>query len=115
MIKGKRKWTINVIASYLIAALGGNTTPSAEDIKSILESVGAEVDEDRVEFLLSELKGKDLTEVIAADREKFASVPSGGGVAVAAAAPAAGGPATAPVATETKKEGIEGRRERGVR
>ncbi|KAJ4766797.1 60S acidic ribosomal protein P2 [Rhynchospora pubera] len=99
-----------VIAAYLLAALGGNTTPSAEDIKSILESVGAEVDEDRVEFLLSELKGKDLTEVIAAGREKFASVPTGGGVAVAA-----GGPAAALVATETKKEGIEGRRERGVR
>ncbi|KAJ4799369.1 60S acidic ribosomal protein P2 [Rhynchospora pubera] len=95
---------MKVIAAYLLAALGGNTTPSAEDIKSILESVGAEVEEDRVEFLLSELKGKDLTEVIAAGREKFASVPSGGGVAVAAAAPAAGGGAAAPAAAETKKE-----------
>jgi 60s Acidic ribosomal protein len=53
---------------------------------------------------LSELKGKDLTEVIAAGREKFASVPSGGGVAVAAAAPAAGGAAAAPAAAEAKKE-----------
>ncbi|KAJ1703142.1 hypothetical protein LUZ63_002921 [Rhynchospora breviuscula] len=96
---------MKVIAAYLLAALGGNTTPSAEDIRSILESVGAEVDEDRIEFLLSELKGKDLTEVIAAGREKFASVPSGGGVAVAAAAPAAGGGgAAAPAAAETKKE-----------
>lgn len=66
--------------------------------------VGAEADDDRLEFLLSELKGKDLTEVIAAGREKFASVPSGGGVAVAAAAPAAGGAAAAPAAAEAKKE-----------
>jgi hypothetical protein len=29
---------MKVIAAYLLAALGGNTTPSAEDIKSILES-----------------------------------------------------------------------------
>lgn len=65
--------------------------------------VGAESDKKRIEFLLSELKGKDLAEVIAAGREKFASVPSGGGVAVAAAAPAAGG-AAAPAAAEAKKE-----------
>lgn len=29
---------MKIIAAYLLAALGGNTTPSAEDIKSILES-----------------------------------------------------------------------------
>ncbi|KAJ3700150.1 hypothetical protein LUZ61_003855 [Rhynchospora tenuis] len=102
---------MKVIAAYLLLALGGNTTPSAEDIKSILESVGAEVDDDRVEFLLSELKGKELAEVIAAGREKFASVPSGGGVAVAAAAPAAGGGAAAPAAAETKEEKVEEKEE----
>ncbi|XP_078157252.1 large ribosomal subunit protein P2B-like [Carex rostrata] len=94
---------MKVIAAYLLLALGGNTSPSCEDIEGILESVGAESDKKRIEFLLSELKGKDLAEVIAAGREKFASVPSGGGVAVAAAAPAAGG-AAAPAAAEAKKE-----------
>ncbi|XP_022743948.1 60S acidic ribosomal protein P2-4-like [Durio zibethinus] len=52
-------------------------------------------------LLLSEVKGKDITELIASGREKLASVPSGGGVAVAAAAP---GAAAAPAAAETKKE-----------
>ncbi|CAA7408274.1 unnamed protein product [Spirodela intermedia] len=94
---------MKVIAAYLLAVLGGNTSPSAEDLKDILGSVGAEADDDRIEFLLSEVKGKDITELIASGREKFASVPSGGGgVAVAVAAPAGGG--AAPAAAEAKKE-----------
>ncbi|KAH1067003.1 hypothetical protein J1N35_031990 [Gossypium stocksii] len=66
--------------------------------------VGAEADDDRIELLLSEVKGKDITELIASGREKLASVPSGGG-AVAAAAPASGGSgASAAPAAEAKKE-----------
>ncbi|XP_050243519.1 60S acidic ribosomal protein P2-like isoform X2 [Quercus robur] len=100
---------MKVIAAYLHAVLGGNTTPSAEDIKNILGSVGAEADDDKIELLLSQVKGKDITELIAAGREKLASVPSGGGAAVAVAV--AGGAdtgataaAAAPAAAESKKE-----------
>ncbi|KAI0492707.1 hypothetical protein KFK09_026983 [Dendrobium nobile] len=97
---------MKVVASYLLAVLGGNINPSADDLKHILGSVGADADDDRIEFLLSEVKGKDITELIASGREKFASVPSGGG-AVSVAAPAGGAGAastTAPAAAETKKE-----------
>ncbi|GKV37517.1 hypothetical protein SLEP1_g45543 [Rubroshorea leprosula] len=96
---------MKVVAAYLLAVLGGNATPSADDIKHILGSVGADADEDRIELFLSQVEGKDITELIAAGREKLASVPSGGaGVAVAAAAPAGAGGAAAPAAAETKKE-----------
>ncbi|KAF3441695.1 hypothetical protein FNV43_RR15610 [Rhamnella rubrinervis] len=95
---------MKVIAAYLLAVLGGNTSPSAHDIKNILSSVGAEADDDRIEFLLSEVKGKDITELIASGREKLASVPSGGGGAVAVAATAGGGGGAAPPAAEAKKE-----------
>ncbi|KAK1263562.1 hypothetical protein QJS04_geneDACA008427 [Acorus gramineus] len=94
---------MKVIAAYLLAVLGGNLEPSADDLKNILGSVGAEADDDKIDFLLSEVKGKDITELIASGREKFASVPSGGGGAIAVAAPAAGG-AAAPAAAEPKKE-----------
>lgn len=96
---------MKVIAAYLLACLGGNASPSAADIKKILGSVGIEADDDRIELLLSQLAGKDITEVIAAGREKLASVPAGGG-GVAVAAPAVGGGAggTAPAAAESKKE-----------
>ncbi|GKU98339.1 hypothetical protein SLE2022_123950 [Rubroshorea leprosula] len=98
---------MKVVAAYLLAVLGGNAAPCADDIKDILGSVGAEADDDRIELFISEVKGKDITELVAAGREKLASVPcggGGGGVAVAAAAPASAGGAAAPAAAETKKE-----------
>lgn len=51
------------LAAYLLLGLGGNTSPSASDIKSVLEAVGIDADNERLEKLISELKGKDLSEV----------------------------------------------------
>ena len=101
---------MNVMAAYLLVVLGGNVSPCADDLKSILGSVGAETDDDGIELLLSEVKGKDITKLIASRREKLASVPSGGGVVVAASD---GGSGAAPTATEPKNE-EKGGRERGI-
>ncbi|XP_054993220.1 60S acidic ribosomal protein P2 [Sorex araneus] len=93
------------VASYLLAALGGNASPSAKDIKKILDSVGIEADDDRLNKVISELSGKNIEDVIAQGIGKLASVPAGGAVAVSAApgaaAPAAG---SAPAAEEKKDE-----------
>lgn len=51
------------LAAYLLLGLGGNTSPKAADIKEVLESVGIEADDERLEKLISELKGKDINEV----------------------------------------------------
>jgi len=51
------------LAAYLLLQLGGNASPSAEDIKAVLESVGIEAEEERLSKLLSELEGKDINEV----------------------------------------------------
>ena len=45
--------------------------------------MGIEADSERVDALLKELDGKDITEVIAAGVSKLASVPSGGGAMAA--------------------------------
>ncbi|KAF9597050.1 hypothetical protein IFM89_015241 [Coptis chinensis] len=97
---------MKVVTAYLLALLGGNNKPSADHIKTILASVGADADDDKIELLLSQVKGKDITEVIASGREKLASVPSGGGGAdvVVAASGGGGGGATTPAAAESKKE-----------
>ncbi|KAI9790187.1 MAG: 60S acidic ribosomal protein P2 [Peltula sp. TS41687] len=87
------------LAAYLLLGLGGNTSPSADDIKEVLDSVGIEADDDRLEKLLSELKGKDIQELINEGMQKLASVPSGG---AGGAAPAAGGAATGGAAEEEK-------------
>ncbi|OIT31444.1 PREDICTED: 60S acidic ribosomal protein P2A-like [Nicotiana attenuata] len=95
---------MKVIAAYLLAALGGNASPTAEDLKAILSSVGAEADNEKIELLLSQVKGKDITELIAAGREMIASVPSGGGgVAVAGGGGGGGGGAVAEEKVEEKK------------
>eukprot|EP00268_Persea_americana_P006833 TRINITY_DN1246_c1_g1_i1.p1 TRINITY_DN1246_c1_g1~~TRINITY_DN1246_c1_g1_i1.p1 ORF type:complete len:113 (+),score=45.07 TRINITY_DN1246_c1_g1_i1:363-701(+) len=101
---------MKVIAAYLLAVLGGNTNPTADDLKTILGSVGAEADDDRIELLLSEVSGKDITELIASGREKFASVPSGGGAPIAMAASAGGG-AAAPADEPKKEEKVEEKEE----
>ncbi|GFQ00233.1 60S acidic ribosomal protein p2 [Phtheirospermum japonicum] len=103
---------MKVIAAYLLAVLGGNTSPSAEDLTKLLASVGVDAEEDQIELLLSQVKGKDITELIASGREKLASVPAGGGaVAVAAPAGGAGGGAPAAAAEAKKEEKVEEKEE----
>ena len=51
------------VAAYLLATLGGNKDPSASDIKAILESVGIDVDSERLDVVIKELSGKDISEV----------------------------------------------------
>ncbi|WOO81442.1 60S acidic ribosomal protein P2 [Vanrija pseudolonga] len=97
------------LAAYLLLQSGGNASPSAADVKALLETVGIEADADRLTKLISELEGKDVNELIAEGTQKLASVPSGGAAPAAAAggAAAAAGGADAPAAEEKKEEAKE--------
>ena len=96
------------IAAYLLATLGGNESPKAKDVSKILESVGIEADQDRLNTLLKELEGKSIDELIAQGSSKLASMPSGG----AAAAPASGSaPAAAAAAPKEEKKKEEAKEE----
>ncbi|XP_046897878.1 ribosomal protein, large P2, like [Hypomesus transpacificus] len=92
------------VAAYLLAALAGKESPAAGDIKKILESVGIEADDTRMEKVISELSGKNVDEVIAQGYGKLASMPAGGAVAVASSAAVGSGGAAAPAAVEEKEE-----------
>ncbi|KAI3967702.1 hypothetical protein MKX01_039612 [Papaver californicum] len=95
---------MKVIAAYLLAVLGGNKEPTAEDIKNILASVGAADDSDeRIQLLLSQVQGKDLTELIACGREKLAV--SGGGAPMTVNTIGDGGAGS--VAEQKKEEKVE--------
>ena len=54
------------VAAYLLAVLGGNTSPSAADIKEILSSVGIDAADENVKKVISELKDKNLEDLMAA-------------------------------------------------
>ncbi|CAL8362759.1 60S acidic ribosomal protein P2 isoform X1 [Gadus morhua] len=93
------------VAAYLLAALAGNEAPQAKDIQKILESVGIEADDTRMQKVISELDGKSIDEVIAQGNGKLASMPAAGAVAaVATSAAVVAGGAAAPAAAEEKKE-----------
>lgn len=51
------------IAAYLLLQIGGNASPSADDVKKVLSAVAVEADEARLETLIAELKGKDVNQV----------------------------------------------------
>ena len=90
------------VAAYLLAALGGNSSPSADDIKGILSAVGVGVDDEKLDFVMSQLEGKDINEVVASGLGKLASVPAGGAVAASSGGAAAAG--DAPAEEEAKPE-----------
>merc|ERR1712027_143125 len=96
-----RTTKMKYVAAHLLASLNGDS-PSKDAVKSILESVGAEINEEQFNKVFSELDGKNVDDVVSEGMGLLASVPSGG-----AAAPAAGGAAAAagePAAEEKKEE-----------
>lgn len=62
------------IAAYLLLQIGGNNSPSAADITKLLGTVGIDAESDRLDKLLSELKGKSIDELIAEGSTKLSSV-----------------------------------------
>ena len=93
------------VAAYMLAVLGGNVAPTAADIEKILSSVGIEAEADKLNKVISELKGKDLDTLIAEGSAKLASMPAAGSAPAPAAAPAAAAAAApAPVKEEKKEE-----------
>ena len=88
------------IAAYMLAVLGGKATPAPEDVIAILKSVDATYEEEKINQLCEELKGKNLEEIIEEGKKKMSTVAVA--AAPAAAAPAAG--AAAPAAEEKKEE-----------
>jgi len=94
------------VAAYLLAVLGGNESPSEADIKKILSSVGIDADQESMKKVVSQLKGKNLEELMAEGRKKLSSMPAAGPApaAAASAAPAAGGAAPAAAAKKAEEK-----------
>ncbi|EOA17529.1 hypothetical protein CARUB_v10005874mg [Capsella rubella] len=101
----RQRETMKVVAAFLLAKLGGNENPSVDDLKKIFESVGAEIDQEKIDLFFSLIKDRDVTELIAVGREKMAALSSGGpAVAVASGGGGGAAPAAEPKAAESKKK-----------
>ncbi|KAG0677865.1 60S acidic ribosomal protein P2-B [Kluyveromyces marxianus] len=89
------------LAAYLLIAQGGVEAPSATEIKAVLESVGIEAEDAKIDALFAALEGKSINELIAEGQTKLASVPAGG---AAAAAGSSGAAASSEEAAAEEKE-----------
>ena len=58
------------VAAYLLAAQSG-AAPSKDAVTKILESIGADVEADKLDKVFSELDGKNVEEVIAEGMREF--------------------------------------------
>ncbi len=92
-------------AAYMLLVIGGNASPSADDIKNVLTSGGVEEpNEDAITALLGDLDGKDVNEILAAGMDKLKDVPMGGGGGGGGGAAAAGGDAAVEEEEEEEEE-----------
>jgi len=87
------------VAAYLLAMAGGDSKPTVEKIKTILESVGVNVDEAKLAHVMKQFEGKDIEQTIKEGSSKMISC----GVATASA-PVAGGASTGPAPVAKKEE-----------
>lgn len=62
------------LAAYLLLVLGGNATPSADDVTAVITAAGGEVDSDKLTALLGDLEGKDIHELLAKGDKDLKSV-----------------------------------------
>lgn len=80
---GEREVNTKVTTGYLLVVLGDNDNSCPKDFKSILGSVGVDDDEGKTSFLLSQMEGKVMSEVITFEKEKCTPFHLDGGVVVA--------------------------------
>jgi len=81
------------IAAYLLSVIGGNKSPTAADVRKILEAAKANVDDESLEIVIKELHGKSVYDVMDAGVSKLvaSSGPRAGGAAPAGGAAASAG------------------------
>ncbi|CAL9729435.1 large ribosomal subunit protein P2A [Monosporozyma unispora] len=91
------------LAAYLLLNAAGNTT-SAENVKSVLSSVGIEIDEERVNTLIAAVEGKSIEELITEGNAKLSAVPAAGPASSGSASGAAAEAAAEEEAEEEKEE-----------
>ncbi|GME67434.1 unnamed protein product [[Candida] boidinii] len=105
--------SLKYLAAYLLLAQAGNANPSAADVSKVLESVGIEVESEKLDLLISELEGKSVEELIAAGNEKLSNVPTGAAASAGASSGAAASGDAAPAEEEAAAEEEESDDEMG--
>ena len=96
------------MAAYALAGLA-SAKPTKEDVSKIIKAVGADVDENELDFAFECIAGRTTNELIVEGNRKIANaavsaVPTSASSAPAAAAAGAGGKPAAAAKEEKKEE-----------
>jgi large subunit ribosomal protein LP2 len=67
------------LATYLMLQIGGNATPSKDDVTGALSAVGVESDSASLDKLYADLEGKEISELIEEGKKQLAKFGGGGG------------------------------------
>ena len=92
------------VAAYLLCVLGGNESPSADDVTKVISAGGAEPAEESIAALVGDLEGKSVNDLLAEGMEKLKDVPMGGSGGGGGGGGAAGGDAAAEEVKEEEEE-----------
>ncbi|VDH94358.1 large subunit ribosomal protein LP2 [Mytilus galloprovincialis] len=65
------------VAAYMLAVMGGIENPSVDDLKMIIGSVGIDSDNEKINLVISKLKGKNIEELVLKSQGLLASVCGG--------------------------------------
>lgn len=65
---------MKLLSAYLLAVLGGNATPSKDEVRAIVAAGNGEVDDAELDTLFAELDGKDINELVNSGLEKLSGV-----------------------------------------
>ena len=65
--------SIKYVSSYLLANVAGHESPSVDEVEKILKAAGGSADKAVIEQLVSQLKGKNITEAIVSGKSKLFS------------------------------------------
>jgi len=88
----------------MLLALGGNATPSADDVKVLLEKSSVEVDAEKLTHFMGKMEGKNIDELIEEGKAKMKAIQGAAGSGSGGKGGAGGGGAGDGGAAEEAKE-----------
>lgn len=67
------------LAAYCLLNLGGNESPSVEDIQKFFKDIGFEADDNQIKAVIEHLKGKELHQLCQEGSTKLGATVGGSG------------------------------------
>eukprot|EP00924_Labyrinthula_sp_SR-Ha-C_P015137 augustus_masked-scaffold_9-processed-gene-9.50-mRNA-1 protein AED:0.43 eAED:0.44 QI:0/-1/0/1/-1/1/1/0/113 len=95
------------LSAYMLLSLSGKAAPTADEVKNVLGSVEAEVEEEQLSLIMGKLEGKEVDALIEAGEEKLVALGGAGGGGAGAGGAADGAAAAEEEKVEEEEEEVD--------